>query len=63
MQTHKKNPVKRTRIEVYEIARPENIATSGEWTRKLSAAEERKEIRYLMQWLDPNKFTYRVIYQ
>lgn len=51
----------KTRIEIYEIARPENIVASGEWTRKLSASEQRKELRYLMRYLDPKKYTHRII--
>ena len=50
----------KTRIEVYEIARPTNVAASGEWNRRLSTAEIRKEIRNLMRWLDPQKFTHRI---
>ncbi len=50
----------KTRIEVYEIARPTNVATSGEWNRRLSTAEIRKEVQNLMRWLDPQKFTHRI---
>lgn len=53
----------KTRIEVYEIARPTNIAASGEWNRRLSAPEIRKELRDLKRHLDPNKFTHRIIIQ
>lgn len=51
----------KTRIEVYEIARPTNVVASGEWNRKLSTAEIRKEIRALMRWNDPQKFSHRII--
>lgn len=51
----------KTRIEVYEIARPTNVATSGEWNKRLPAAEIRKELRDLKRWLDPQKFSHRII--
>lgn len=50
----------KTRIEVYEIANPKNVVTSGEWNRHLSAAEIRKEIPILMRYLNPRKFTHRI---
>lgn len=51
----------KTRIEIYEIARPANVATSGEWNRRLSAEEVRKALRDLKRNLDPKKFTHRII--
>lgn len=51
----------KTRIEVFEIARPTNVAASGEWNKRLSAAEIRKELRDLKRWLDPQKFSHRII--
>lgn len=51
----------KTRIEVYEIKRPTNIASSGMWNRRLSASEERQAVRELMRFLDPKLFTFRVI--
>lgn len=51
----------KTRIEVYEIARPTNVVASSEWNRRLSASEIRKELRDLKRYLDPTKFTHRII--
>ena len=51
----------KTRIEVYEIGRPKNVAASSEVNRRLSATQIRKELRALMRYLDPQKFTHRII--
>ena len=51
----------KTRIEIYKIDRPDNVVASGEWNRRLSISEIRKEIRYLMRWSDPKKYSSRVI--
>lgn len=51
----------KTRIEIYEIADPNHIVSDGEWSRKLSAAEIRKEIKYMMRYSDSKKFASRVI--
>lgn len=50
-----------TRIEVYEIANPKNVVASWETNRNLTAAEIRKELPYLMRYLDPKKFTHQII--
>lgn len=51
----------RTRIEVYTIANPDNVVTSGEWNRKLLASEIKKELKDLYRWLDPKKHAHRII--
>lgn len=51
----------KTRIEIYEIARPKNIVASGSWNRKLRTHEIRKEIAYMMRYHDSRKFTHRII--
>ncbi|WP_370744633.1 hypothetical protein [Alistipes communis] len=51
----------KTRIEIYEIARPANIVASGCWSRKLRTQEIRKEIAYMMRHLDAKKFTHRIV--
>lgn len=51
----------KTRIEIYEIDRPQNIVASGTWNRQLSAAEIRKETKYMMRYSDSKKFASRVI--
>lgn len=51
----------KTRVEIFEVARPANVVASGEWNRHLSASEIRKELRRLMRWLDPKKFAHRII--
>lgn len=51
----------KTRIEIYKIDQPDNVVASGEWNRRLSVAEIRKEIRALMRWSDPQKHSSRVI--
>lgn len=53
----------KTRIEIFQIARPTNVVASGEWNRHLTAAQIRKELRTLMRWLDPSKFSHRVNYE
>lgn len=50
-----------TRIEIYEIANPQNVVASHQINRTMTAAEIRKDIQYLMRYLDTNKFTHRVI--
>lgn len=52
----------KTRIEIYEIADPNHIVSDGEWSRKLSAAEIRKETKYMMRPFDPRKYSSRVVY-
>lgn len=51
----------KTRIEIYEIDRPQNIVASGSWNRQLSTAEIRKETEYMMRYIDSKKFASRVI--
>lgn len=51
----------KTRIEIYEIARPTNIVASGSWSRKLRTHEIRKEIAYMMRHLDAKKFMHRIV--
>ena len=50
-----------TRIEIYEIANPTNVVASSQTNRNLSAKEIRKEIAYMMRYLDPKKFSNRII--
>lgn len=47
----------KTRIEIYEIDRPQNIVASGSF----STAEIRKETKYMMRYSDSKKFASRVI--
>lgn len=51
----------KTRIEIYEINRPQNIVALGSWNRQLSTAEIRKETKYMMRYSDSKKFASRVI--
>lgn len=51
----------KTRIEVYTIANPNNVVTSGEWNRKLLNSEIKKELKDLYRWLDPKKHAHRII--
>lgn len=51
----------KTRIEIYEIDRPQNIVASGSWNRQLSTAEIRKETKYMMRYSDSKKSASRVI--
>lgn len=52
----------KTRIEIYEIADPNHIVSDGEWSLKLSAAEIRNHINYMMRPFDTRKYSYRVVY-
>lgn len=52
----------KTRIEIYEIADPNHIVSDGELSRKLSAADIRNHINYMMRPFDPRKYSSRVVY-
>ena len=52
----------KTRIEIYEIANPEHVVSDGEWSKRLSAAEIRRETRFMMMHLDSHKYASRVVY-
>lgn len=51
----------KTQIYIYERANEKNIVVFGSWNRILTEADIRSELSDMMRYLDPKKFSHRVI--